>query len=588
MKDIIELLREEMSAAFRDSGYDEKYAKVTTSDRPDLCQYQCSGALAAAKEYRKKPMDIAGDVVRALEGNAYLKKAVAQAPGFINLTVSDKLLTKFINDMEKSENLGCEKTDAPETIIIDYGGANVAKPLHVGHLRPAIIGESIKRVAAYLGHNAIGDAHLGDWGLQIGLVITELRHRQPELAYFDDSYEGEYPKEPPFSISDLGEIYPSASKKSKEDPEYKKEAQTATALLQEGKRGYVALWRHIIDVSLPDLKRIYDRLNVNFDLWKKESDAQPYIPDMVRRMKEGGYAYVDDGALVVDVEKESDAKRIPPCMILKSNGATLYNTTDLATIVERRELFNPTKIIYVVDKRQSLYFEQIFRCARKTGIIGDDVELVFIGNGTMNGSDGRPFKTRDGGVLGLESLLDDVYAKVLEKMKDRDMPEEDIKDAAEKIALAAVKYGDLSNQCSKDYIFDMERFTSFEGNTGPYILYTIVRIKSLLAKADKNGGKDRDLPISLAGGSDSEAGLVMALSGWPDAVNDAYNENAPHKICQFAYELSDAFNKFYHENRIVDNSDEKIRNSYIRICALVGRTLETAIDLLGLEAPERM
>ena len=588
MKKVIEILQEELSAAFEKAGYDKKYAKVGVSNRPDLCQYQCNGALAAAKEYHKAPIQMANEVVELLNGSDSFKEIVAQAPGFINMTVSDKFLADYINEMAVSETLGLEKAEKPETIVIDYGGANVAKPLHVGHLRSAVIGESIKRTARYLGHKVVGDVHLGDWGLQIGLIITELKHRKPELVYFDENFDGEYPTEPPFTMSDLEEIYPYASGYSKEHPEYKEEAQTATAELQSGRRGYLALWQHIINVSVADLKKIYTKLNVEFDLWKKESDAQPYIPQMVQDIKDGGYAHIDQGALVVDVKEDTDTKEIPPCMILKSNGATLYNTTDLATIVERRKLFDPDEIIYVVDKRQSLYFEQVFRCARKTKIIGEDVKLEFVGFGTMNGKDGKPFKTRDGGVLRLEKLLEDVNEQVLDKMKDRDMDKDMIDDAAAKISLAAIKYGDLSNQASKDYIFDVERFTSFEGNTGPYILYTIVRTKSLLAKVKaQNITVDENSAIEPAD-SKSETDVMLALTKWSETVNAAFEEHAPHKICQFVYELSDTFNKFYHENKIVTNENEKQRESYIKLSALVGKVLETAIDLLGLEAPERM
>ena len=588
MKKVIEILQEELSAAFEKAGYDKKYAKVGVSNRPDLCQYQCNGALAAAKEYHKAPIQMANEVVEFLKDSESFKEIAAQAPGFINMSVSDRFLADYINKMAASETLGLDKAENPETIVIDYGGANVSKPLHVGHLRSAVIGESIKRTARYLGHKVIGDVHLGDWGLQIGLIITELKHRKPELVYFDESFDGEYPTEPPFTMSDLEEIYPYASGYSKEHPEYKEEAQTATAELQSGRKGYLALWQHIINVSVADLKKIYTKLNVEFDLWKKESDAQPYIPQMVQDMKDGGYAHIDQGALVVDVKEETDTKEIPPCMILKSNGATLYNTTDLATIVERRRLFDPDEIIYVVDKRQSLYFEQVFRCARKTKIIGEDVKLEFVGFGTMNGKDGKPFKTRDGGVLRLEKLLEDVNEQVLDKMKDRDMDKDMIDDAAAKISLAAIKYGDLSNQASKDYIFDVDRFTSFEGNTGPYILYTIVRTKSLLAKVKaQNITVDEKSAIEPAD-SKSETDVMLALTKWSETVNAAFEEHAPHKICQFVYELSDTFNKFYHENKIVTNENEKQRDSYIKLSALVGKVLETAIDLLGLEAPERM
>lgn len=588
MKGIIDVLQEEVKQAFEKAGYDGKYAKVTISNRPDLCQYQCNGALAMAKEYHKAPIQMAEQIVELLKQSDTFAAIAAQAPGFINMTVSGEFLAAYINEMRAADKFGLEQPAKKETIVIDYGGANVAKPLHVGHLRSAVIGESIKRTARYIGHKVVGDVHLGDWGLQIGLIITELKHRKPELVYFDNTYEGEYPTEPPFTMSDLEEIYPYASGYSKEHEDYKEEAQEATAQLQAGRRGYLALWKHIIDVSVTDLRKIYTKLNVDFDLWKKESDAQPYIPDMVQGMKDGGYAHIDDGALVVDVKEETDTKEIPPCMILKSNGATLYNTTDLATIVERRKLFDPTRIIYVVDKRQSLYFEQVFRCAKKTKIIGDDVDLIFVGFGTMNGKDGKPFKTRDGGVLRLEHLLADVTAQVSDKMADRDMDDETRADVAAKVALAAIKYGDLSNQASKDYVFDLDRFTSFEGNTGPYIMYTIVRIKSLLAKVAQNA-IEVDEQVSILPASDKSATDVMlSLSKWGEIVQAAYEEQAPHKICQFIYELSDAYNKFYHENKIVANEDAALRNSHICLSKLVVNVLETAVDLLGLEAPEHM
>ncbi len=588
MKKIIEILQQQLGVAFAKSGYGKKYAKVTVSNRPDLCQYQCNGALAAAKEYHKAPIQIAEEITVLLAKSKTFQEITAQKPGFINMTLSPSFLADYANEMAKSSSFGCDVSKKSGTIIIDYGGANVAKPLHVGHLRSAIIGESIKRTARYLGYHVIGDVHLGDWGLQIGLIITELKHRRPELPYFDENFTGEYPKEPPFSMADLEEIYPYASGYSKEHEEYKEEAQEATAELQAGRKGYLALWQHIINVSVADLKKIYRQLNVEFDLWKKESDAQPYIPDMVQGMKEAGYAHVDDGALVVDVKEETDTKEIPPCMILKSNGATLYNTTDLATIVERRKLFDPQSILYVVDKRQALYFEQIFRCARKTKIIGDDVNFVFVGFGTMNGKDGKPFKTRDGGVLRLETLLADVKKEVTEKMADREIAAAEKEEAAEKIALAAIKYGDLSNQPAKDYIFDMERFTSFEGNTGPYILYTIVRIKSLMGKVAAEGIRLEENTEILPPQNKSQTDVILSLSKWSETVETAFAGQAPYKICQFAYELSDAFNKFYHENKIVTNEDEKIRASHICLSRLVGKVLETGIDLLGLEAPEKM
>ena len=368
----------------------------------------------------------------------------------------------------------------------DYGGPNIAKPLHVGHLRSAIIGESIKRICRYAGHKVLGDIHLGDWGLQMGLIATELKKRHPELPYFDENWQGEYPQEAPFTISELEEIYPAASAKSKEDADYKAEAMEATFQLQSGVPGMRALWKHIMEVSVTDLKKNYAALNVEFDLWKGESDVQDIIPGMVEKMKKDGYAHESDGALVVDVKEETDTKEIPPCMILKSDGASLYNTTDLATIVDRMDKYRPDKLIYMTDKRQDLYFEQVFRCARKTGLVEPETQLIHIGFGTMNGKDGKPFKTREGGVMRLENLIREINEEMYRKITDnREMEEEEAKETSRIVSLSAVKYGDLSNQASKDYIFDIDRFTSFEGDTGPYILYTIVRIKSILKKYEE-------------------------------------------------------------------------------------------------------
>ena len=490
----------------------------------------------------------------------------------------------------QDETSGCDPCRRnPKTIVIDYGGPNVAKPLHVGHLRSAVIGESVKRICRFMGNKVIGDVHLGDWGLQIGLIITELKKRQPELPYFDESFQGEYPEEAPFTISDLEEIYPYASGYSKEHKDYLQEAQQATARLQEGDAGYRALWQHILNVSIADLKKNYDKLSVEFDIWKKESDVQPYIPDMVEKMKKDGFAYESEGALVVDVTEEGDKKELPPCIIVKSNGATLYATTDLATIVERMKLFQPDQIIYLADKRQSLHFTQVFRVAKKTGIVEPGMQLDFIGFGTMNGKDGKPFKTRDGGVLRLQSLRemisDEVYKKIME---NRDYSEEEARNIAGQVGLAALKYGDLSNQASKDYIFDVERFASFEGNTGPYILYTIVRIKSLIQKYVSQGGKMPEEVQYEAPVSESETQLYLTLGKFADAVESAYKELAPHKICQYIYELSEAFNHFYHETKILAEEDEKRRNSYLCLIRLVQKVLEQCIDLLGFEAPDKM
>src|SRR5699024_8589085 len=588
MKKFIDYITEEMMAAFEKAGYDKDYGKVTISNRPDLCEYQCNGAMAGAKKYKKAPLMIAEEVVECLEGSPVFSSAQAVKPGFINLKIQEGLLAAYLHEMQKDDHLSVDLVKEPKTIILDYGGPNVAKPLHVGHLRSAIIGESIKRMGRFLGHKMIGDVHLGDWGLQMGLIITELKERQPDLVYFQEDYEGEYPKEAPFTIGELEEIYPAASARSKEDESYKEKAMAATHQLQQGNRGYRALWNHIMTVSVNDLKKNYEKLNVTFDLWKKESDAQPYIPEMVEYMKREGYAHLDNGALVVDVKEESDTKEIPPCMILKSDGASLYNTTDLATIVERMKLFHPDEIIYVVDKRQELYFTQVFRCARKTKLVAENTGLYFLGFGTMNGKDGKPFKTREGGVMRLERLLaeitDEMYKKIIE---NRNVKDEDARRTAEIVGLSAIKYGDLSNQASKDYVFDVDRFTSFEGDTGPYILYTIVRIKSILNRFTQDGGSLEEGQIKEAV-SESEKALMLELTRFNSVVENAFEEKAPHKICGYIYDLANDFNHFYHETKILSEEKKEQKASWIHLLLLTRDVLETSIDLLGFSAPERM
>ena len=590
MKKLLDLISNEMKDAFEAAGYDRELGKVSVSNRPDLCEFQCNGAMAGAKQYKKAPIMIANDVAAKLADSKVFDKVDAVAPGFLNLVIKNEFIGDYVKEMKNSSKFGLEEAKEPASIVIDYGGPNVAKPLHIGHLRSAIIGESLKRIVRFMGHNVTGDVHLGDWGLQMGLIIAELELRNPELPYFDDNFTGEYPTEAPFTISELEEIYPFASGKSKEDEAFKAKALEATKQLQSGKRGYRAIWKHIMEVSVTDLKRNYEKLGVSFDLWYGESDADPYIPQMVEDMKRDGYAYMSEGALVVDVKEETDKKEMPPCMILKSDGAALYETTDLATIKQRVEDFNPSSILYVADKRQELHFEQVFRCARKTKLIRDDADLRFIGFGTMNGKDGKPFKTRDGGVMRLENLIKEVEDEMLKKIMDnREIDEDSARQIAQTVALAALKYGDLSNQASKDYIFDIDRFTSFEGDTGPYILYTIVRIKSILAKYKENSGDiESALDAISSPVNESEKQLMMVLAKFNASIENAYEELAPHKICAYIYEIANAFNHFYHETKILSEEDEAKKKSWISLLALTRDVLETAIDLLGFSAPERM
>jgi len=582
MKQILDIITEKMQAAFEEAGYDRAYGRVTVSNRPDLCEYQCNGALAAAKQYHCAPIKIAQAVVEKLNAEDYsLVEAVN--PGFINLKLSGHFLKEYLETMRTAPKFGAAQIGAGKTVVVDYGGANVAKPLHIGHLRPAIIGESLKRLYKYLGYNAIGDVHLGDWGLQMGLIIAELSERQPELPYFDPDFTGEYPKEAPFTVTDLEEIYPTASAK-KSDPEFSHKAHQATLELQQGRRGYRALWRHIMNVSVADLKKNYDNLDVHFEKWLGESDADPYIPPMVEDMKKRGIAVPSEGAWVIPVAREGDKKEMPPCILVKSDGSSIYATTDLATLVQRMQDWHPDKVLYVTDKRQNLHFEQVFRAARKAGIVPDTTELEHVGFGTMNGKDGKPFKTRDGGVLRLETLISDmtdfVRAKVVE---NRIVEPEEVEPTTAKIAMAALKYGDLSNQPTKDYNFDMERFAAFEGNTGPYILYTIVRIKSILSRY----GEWENLPIQEPA-NDYAKDLMLAITKFGPALEGALKTSSPNLICAYVYELAGCVNKFYHETPILKEEDETVKAGHIALIGLAKNILEASIDLLGFHAPEKM
>ena len=582
MEKILDIISNKMQEAFVAAGYDASFGKVTVSNRPDLCQYQCNGALSAAKQYKCAPIQIANAVAEKLDSSDF-SMIQAVMPGFINLNLSDKFLRDYLEAMRTAEDFGVQKIGAGQTIVVDYGGANVAKPLHIGHLRPAIIGETLKRIHKFMGYNTIGDVHLGDWGLQMGLIIAEVAERQPELPYFDPDFTGEYPEVAPFTVDELEEIYPTASSK-KSDPAFSHKAHQATLELQQGRRGYRALWQHVMKVSVTDLKKNYDNLNVYFEQWLGESDADPYIPAMVQDMKDRGIAVLSNGAWVVPVTEEGDKKEMPPCILVKSDGSAIYATTDLATMVQRMQDWKPHKMLYVTDKRQNLHFEQVFRAARKAGIVTPDTQLEHIGHGTMNGADGKPFKTRDGGVLRLEQLIRDmtdfVRAKVVE---NKIVPENEVEDTTRKIAMAALKYGDLSNQPTKDYNFDMERFAAFEGNTGPYILYTIVRIKSILGKY----GAWEHLPIQVPA-NDSAKDLMLTITRLGANLENALRTSSPNVVCAYIYELAGCVNKFYHETRILGEENELLKAGYISLIGLAKNILEVCIDLLGFSAPDKM
>ena len=583
MEKILNLITAKMQQAFADAGYDASFGRVTVSNRPDLCEYQCNGALSAAKQYKCAPIMIAKAVVEKLDANDYsLVEAVM--PGFINLKLSDSFLRAYLEEMRTSDAFGVNKTGTGKTIVVDYGGPNVAKPLHIGHLRSAIIGESIKWLYKFFGYNTIGDIHLGDWGLQMGLIITELQERKPDLCYFDPDYTGEYPEEAPFTLSELEEIYPAASAKKKVDEDFADRAHTATFELQSGRRGYRALWQHIMKLSVADMTRIYDNLDVHFEAWLGESDADPFIPAMVEDFKARGLAVQSEGAWVIPVAEETDKKEVPPCILVKSDGSAIYATTDLATMVQRMQDFKPDEMFYITDGRQSLHFEQVFRAAKKGSIVPAGFPLTHLGFGTMNGKDGKPFKTRDGGVMRLEQLIADMTEFVRAKVVENKIVAEDEVDATTaKIALAALKYGDLSNQPTKNYIFDMDKFAAFEGNTGPYILYTIVRVKSILAKY----GAWEHLPIQAPANTEAKD-LMLSLTKFGPSLEAALKAAAPNMVCAYIYELAGCVNKFYHETPILKEENEERKAGHIALIGLAKNILETCINILGFSAPEKM
>ena len=582
MQKILDIITAKMQQAFQDAGYEASFGRVTVSNRPDLCEYQCNGALSAAKQYKCAPIQIAKAVAEKLDGGDF-SMIDAVMPGFINLKLSDAFLRNYLEEMRTAQDFGVNKLGAGKLCVVDYGGANVAKPLHIGHLRPAIIGEALKRLHAFMGYETIGDIHLGDWGLQMGLIIAELQERQPDLPYFDPDFTGEYPKEAPFTLSELEEIYPTASSK-KSDPVFAEKAHTATFELQQGRRGYRAIWDHIMGISLPDLHRVYDALDVHYEKWLGESDADPYIPAMVKDLQDRGLAVLSNGAWVVPVAEEGDKKEVPPMILVKSDGSAIYATTDLATIVQRMQDWNPDKMLYVTDKRQNLHFEQVFRAAKKSGIVREETQMEHVGHGTMNGKDGKPFKTRDGGTLRLEQLIRDMTDFVRAKVVENKIVEDsEVEATTAKIALAALKYGDLSNQPTKDYNFDLERFAAFEGNTGPYILYTIVRVKSILSRY----GAWENLPIQTPANQYAKD-LMLSITKFGPTLEQAIANAAPNQICAYIYDLAGCVNKFYHETPILKEEDEALKAGHIALIGLAKNILETCIYILGFSAPEKM
>ncbi len=592
MKNLKDQLTQIVSAAFEASGYDPDYGQVTVSQRRELADYQCNGALPAARPYQTNPRQIAQEVADRLTGHAAFAEVSIAGPGFINLRLADDFIADQIAGMKADPGgrCGLEPVAQPQTIIVDYGGPNVAKSLHVGHIRAAIIGESIKRIARFLGHDTVGDIHLGDWGLQMGQVIVELRERQPDLVYFNPAYQGEYPAESPVSIDQLEEIYPAASAKSKADPEWLELAKEATGDLQAGRRGYLALWRHFVNVSVADLKKNYERLNVDFDLWLGESDVQPLIPGMVESLIRDGHAVESEGAIVIPIEEEGDKKEFPPLMLVKSNESVGYATTDLATILMRVRDYDPDAILYVVDARQQFHFTQVFRAAYKSGIARrEKVSLEHNYFGTINGPDGKPFRTREGGVMKLADLIDMVVAKAFERMAEidaaADYPEKERLEIARMVGIAALKYADLMNHRTGDYTFDLDRFSSFEGRTGPYLLYAAVRTRSILRKAAEQGLTSGAI---LPAAGETERELHLKLLELPDSILHAFETRAPNHLCDYVYGLATIYNRFYREHHILTETDPSRQASWLAVAELTVQVIELVLDLLGIEVPQRM
>lgn len=587
MKNIIQLLNDEMKKAFHQAGFQSDDIEVSMSRRSELCDFQCNSAFKIAKMVSMTPIEIANKVKEYLTESEITESTEIDGPGFINITLNDNFLKSRLKLMNESNNLGYEKTEKPESIIVDFGGANVAKALHVGHLRSAVIGESIKRMLRFKGHQVFGDIHLGDWGLQIGYVIEKLRLERPELEYFDITEHASYPTELPFDIVHLTKLYTEANELSKVDEGFKQKAANTTAELQKGNRALMALWKHILAVSKADLRSNYSKLGVEFDLWLGESDSQESIPLVIDKLVDQGLLVESEGVKVVYVEEKNDKKPMPPCILQKGNGAVLYATTDLATLHQRVVNYNPQKVIYVVDKRQGLHFEQVFRVARKSNIVTDDVKLDFIGFGTMNGQDGKPFKTRDGGVMLLEDLIvtlrDCVEKKLLEQNREYD--ECEIDQTALSVGVAALKFADLSNQPERDYVFDIDQFSSFEGKTGPYIQYAGVRSKSILKKLDEEGVFEGEFGIPQ---TDIERDLVFHLIMFESWVEMAISSLQPSKICDYVFELAQRFNRLYHDTHIISIAETKRKEQLKSLVSLTNRTLEMSLSLLGIDSLEKM
>ncbi len=587
MSSLKELLTTSFADAFETCGLDRKFGEVVISHRPELGQFQCNGALTAARVEKKNPRAIAQSVINALDHREVFAEVSLAGPGFINIVLSDEFLAAQVQQIVGEERLGCLPVSSPQHIVIDFGGPNVAKPMHVGHLRSAIIGDSLQRLCRFVGHQVTSDIHLGDWGTPMGMLIVELKRRQPDLPYFEPAYTGPYPEEPPVTISDLQEMYPDAAARCQQDENEMETALKATVELQQGRPGYRALWRHFVDVSLKELKEDYNSLGVSFDLWLGESDYHDWISQLIKRLQEGGHVQMSESALVIPLAQTASQPEMPPLILVKSDGGFLYTTTDLATMVQRVEELLAEQILYVVDARQSWHFKQLFQAAYQTGL-APAVKLEHIAFGTVNGPDGKPFKTRAGGAMRLKNLLAMVTTEALKRMAETGVAEgftpEERLNVAKKVGLAALKFADLMNHRTSDYVFNPEKFTKFEGRTGPYLLYTAVRIKSILRNATEKALISGPIlsPTAL------ERDLMLALCQLPEAIQNAYSNYAPNYLCDFAYTLAQLFNRFYAQCHILSEEDSARQSSWLTLAQLCLAELELMLSLLGIETPDRM
>ncbi len=576
-----------VSSAFAEAGLPPEFGTVTVSNRPDLGQFQCNGALGAAKSARANPRELGERVAALLRSNPIFADVSLAGPGFLNLTVTDTWLAERTQQLADDPRLGVPVKADPATVILDFGGPNIAKPMHVGHLRASIIGDSLQRLFRFVGDRTISDVHMGDWGLPMGMLISEIALRRPDLPYFAPDATGPFPEESPVSMEDLEDLYPAAAAACKADPARLEAARRATAELQAGRPGYRALWQHFIDVSVAGMRRDFGDLGIHFDLWKGEADVHDLIGPMIDDLREKALAEESEGALVVRVARPDDKVEVPPLILLKSDGAVMYGTTDLATIVDRVREYDPDLMLYVVDQRQHLHFEQVFRAAALAGLDGK-AKSEHIGFGTMNGPDGKPFKTRAGGVMKLQDLLAMATEQALSRLNEEglaaDYPEEERQAIARMVGIGAVKFADLSNHRLSNYVFDLERFTRFEGRTGPYLQYAAVRIKSLLRKAAEQGAEAG----AILPPTEIERDLMLNLGQLPDAISAAYQKRTPNDLCEFAFWLSQTFSRFYGACHILSEPDLALRGSRLALAAATLAQLELVLSLLGIEVPDRM